>query len=97
MFAWEAARKGLDVHMLAEPTKLEALKSEFETKKGEFKSQMDKSILEKYGGQEHLEAPPRYITVHLYSTVPIIILEIVVRVIGRFPTVQPFICRFIIC
>ena len=23
MFAWEAARKGLDVHMLAEPTKLE--------------------------------------------------------------------------
>jgi hypothetical protein len=63
MFAWEAARKGLDVHMLAEPTKLEALKSEFETKKGEFKSQMDKSILEKYGGQEHLEAPPRYGTV----------------------------------
>ena len=59
MFAWEAARKGLDVHMLAEPTKLEALKSEFETKKGQFKSEMDKSILEKYGGQEHLEAPPR--------------------------------------
>jgi pre-mRNA-processing factor SLU7 len=59
MFAWEAARKGLDVHMLAEPTKLEALKSEFETKKSQFKSEMDKSILEKYGGQEHLEAPPR--------------------------------------
>jgi pre-mRNA-processing factor SLU7 len=69
MFAWEAARKGLDVHMLAEPTKLEALKSEFETKKGEFKSQMDKSILEKYGGQEHLEAPPRYSTALLFSTV----------------------------
>jgi pre-mRNA-processing factor SLU7 len=61
MFAWEAARKGLDVHMLAEPTKLEALKSEFETKKSQFKSEMDKSILEKYGGQEHLEAPPRYV------------------------------------
>jgi pre-mRNA-processing factor SLU7 len=78
MFAWEAARKGLDVHMLAEPTKLEALKSEFETKKGEFKSQMDKSILEKYGGQEHLEAPPRYGTVNTEE------------VIDRFPSLLPF-------
>lgn len=59
MFAWEAARKGLDVHMLAEPTKLEALKSDFETKKDQFKSDMNKGILEKYGGAEHLEAPPR--------------------------------------
>lgn len=59
MFAWEAARKGLDVHMLAEPTKLEALKSEFETKKDQFKSEMNQGILEKYGGEEYLEAPPR--------------------------------------
>merc|ERR1712037_353939 len=59
MFAWEAARKGLDVHMLAEPTKLEALKPEFEKKKTEFTSDVSKSILDKYGGQEHLEAPPR--------------------------------------
>ena len=59
MFAWEAARKGLDVHMLAEPTKLEALKSEFEKKKTEFTSDVSKSILDRYGGQEHLEAPPR--------------------------------------
>merc|ERR1711936_1461685 len=59
MFAWEAARKGLDVHMLAEPTKLEALKKEFEKKKSEFKSDVSKSILERYGGEEHLEAPPR--------------------------------------
>ena len=59
MFAWEAARKGLDVHVLAEPTKLEALKVEFETKKDKFKSEMNKGILEKYGGEEHLEAPPR--------------------------------------
>ena len=59
MFAWDAARKGLDVHMLAEPTKLEVLKSEFETKKTEYKSDMNAGILEKYGGEEHLEAPPR--------------------------------------
>merc|ERR1719244_1171094 len=59
MFAWEAARKGLDVHMLAEPTKLEALKSEFETKKDQLKNELNEGILEKYGGAEHLEAPPR--------------------------------------
>merc|ERR1712157_312458 len=37
----------------------EALKSEFEKKKTEFTSDVSKSILDKYGGQEHLEAPPR--------------------------------------
>jgi len=59
MFAWEAARKGLDVHTLAEPTKLEALRKEYDTKKDEFKGVVKNSILEKYGGEEHLEAPPR--------------------------------------
>uniref|UniRef100_A0A915HD99 Pre-mRNA-splicing factor SLU7 n=1 Tax=Romanomermis culicivorax TaxID=13658 RepID=A0A915HD99_ROMCU len=38
VFAWEADGKGLDVHALAEPTKLEALHS----------------ILDKYGGKEHV-------------------------------------------
>ena len=33
MFSWEAGRKGLEVHALAEPTKLEALKREFVEKK----------------------------------------------------------------
>ena len=59
MFAWDASRKGLDVHVLAEPTKLEVLKKEFEKKKGEFKVDVNKSILDKYGGAEHLDAPPR--------------------------------------
>ena len=59
LFAWEAGAKGLDVHALAEPTKLEALKKEYLTKKDEFKDQVKGSILEKYGGLEHLQAPPR--------------------------------------
>ena len=59
LFAWDASRKGLDVHVLAEPTKLEVLKKEFEKKKGEFKTDVNKSILDKYGGAEHLDAPPR--------------------------------------
>merc|ERR550525_288575 len=33
MFAWDAGRKGLEVHALAEPTKLEALKKEYVGKK----------------------------------------------------------------
>merc|ERR1719237_1132225 len=60
MFSWEAGAKGLDVHALAEPTKLEALKKEYETKKTGFKSDAKQSVLDKYGGIEHLEAaPPR--------------------------------------
>ena len=50
---------GLDVHSLAEPTKLEALQKEYTTKKDEFKDDAKNSILDKYGGKEHLEAPPR--------------------------------------
>jgi len=59
MFAWDASRKGLDVHMLAEPTKLEVLKHEYEARKDEFKTDMNKGILDKYGGEEYLKAPPR--------------------------------------
>jgi pre-mRNA-processing factor SLU7 len=59
LFAWEAGSKGLDVHALAEPTKLEALRKQYTTKKDEFKDQLKGSILEKYGGLEHLNAPPK--------------------------------------
>ena len=59
MFAWEAASKGLDVHALAEPTKLEALKREYVTKKTDLKKDAKSMIFDKYGGEEHLQAPPR--------------------------------------
>merc|ERR1712203_358423 len=39
LFAWEAGANGLDVHALAEPTKLEALKREYVTKKTELKDE----------------------------------------------------------
>ncbi|KAI4458225.1 step ii splicing factor slu7 [Holotrichia oblita] len=44
LFAWEAYEKGVDVHLLAEPTKLELLQKEYD---------------KKYGGEEHLQAPPK--------------------------------------
>ena len=59
-FAGEAYEKGVDVHLLAEPTKLELLKKEYEEKKEEFKSKVHETLLEKYGGEEHyLKVPPK--------------------------------------
>lgn len=58
-FAWEAYEKGVDVHILAEPTKLEMLQRVYDTKKEEYKANVQDSVVEKYGGVEHLQAPPR--------------------------------------
>ncbi|KAH1023881.1 pre-mRNA-splicing factor Slu7 [Dendroctonus ponderosae] len=59
LFAWEAYEKGVDVHLLAEPTKLELLKKEYESKKEQFKGQVQSKVLERYGGEEHLQVPPK--------------------------------------
>ncbi|XP_032596116.1 pre-mRNA-splicing factor Slu7 [Drosophila grimshawi] len=59
LFAWEAHGKGVDVHLLAEPTKLELLQKEYEQKKEQFKSSTKTDIVEKYGGDEHLKVPPK--------------------------------------
>ncbi|XP_052754839.1 pre-mRNA-splicing factor Slu7 [Galleria mellonella] len=59
LFAWDAHARGLDVHLLAEPTKLQLLQREYRDKKDQFKTQVKQSVLEKYGGAEHLAAPPR--------------------------------------
>ncbi|XP_064255753.1 pre-mRNA-splicing factor SLU7-like [Passer domesticus] len=58
LFAWEACDKGSEVHLQAEPTKLELLYKSFKAKKEDLKAQQKENILEKYGGQEHLDAPP---------------------------------------
>jgi len=58
-FAWDAYEKGVDVHILAEPTKLEMLQKVYEEKKEEYKSNVQDKVLEKYGGVEHLQAPPK--------------------------------------
>ncbi|KAM6924295.1 pre-mRNA-splicing factor SLU7 [Xenentodon cancila] len=59
LFAWEAYERGTEVHLQADPTKLEVLHRSFKVKKEDFKEKQRESILEKYGGQEHLDAPPR--------------------------------------
>ncbi|KAM7389645.1 hypothetical protein PAMP_023608 [Pampus punctatissimus] len=59
LFAWEAYERGSEVHLQADPTKLELLHRSFKVKKEDFKEKQREGILEKYGGQEHLDAPPR--------------------------------------
>lgn len=59
LFAWEAHGKGVDVHVLAEPTKLELLQHEYDKRKEEFKESVKDNVLEKYGGEEYLQVPPK--------------------------------------
>ncbi|CAG4974705.1 unnamed protein product [Parnassius apollo] len=59
LFAWEAHSRGLDVHLLAEPTKLQLLQRQYDERKRQLKTQIKESVLEKYGGAEHLQVPPR--------------------------------------
>lgn len=58
VFAWEAYEKGADVHLQADPTKLELLKREYSQRKGTHEDSKKNAILDKYGGVEHLQAPP---------------------------------------
>lgn len=59
VFSWEAYERGTDVHVQADPTKLEFAEKEFQKRSKDHKEQMKTGILEKYGGQEHLEVPPQ--------------------------------------
>ena len=71
VFAWEAYEKGTDAHVQADPTKLELLAREFHKRKDTFVETKKESILSKYGGEEHLDAPPKQLllaqTVAQYS------------------------------
>ncbi|VDL14797.1 unnamed protein product [Hymenolepis diminuta] len=60
VFAWEMQNKlGLDLHLQADPTRLELLAKKVSMAKEEAHSAIREEILERYGGREHLEAPPR--------------------------------------
>lgn len=59
LFAWDAHEKGVDVHLLAEPTKLELLKQEYDKKRDELKDKARASIIERYGGEKHLKTLPK--------------------------------------
>ena len=47
------------MHLQADPTKLDLLAREYQQRKEEHKTSQKDSILEKYGGEEHLNAPSK--------------------------------------
>jgi len=59
LFAWNAAARGNDVHLNANPTAGELLHKEFKEKKAELKDTTKVGILAKYGGEEYLQVAPR--------------------------------------
>ncbi|KAF9062126.1 Pre-mRNA splicing Prp18-interacting factor-domain-containing protein [Rhodocollybia butyracea] len=59
LFAWQAAARGNDVHLNANPTQGELLHQEFKEKRQELKETSKGSILAKYGGEEYLQAAPK--------------------------------------
>jgi pre-mRNA-processing factor SLU7 len=63
-FCWDANDKGVEISMQANPTQAELMNQGFREKKVDLKEKTKQSILEKYGGAEHLEAPPKEL---LYS------------------------------
>jgi len=59
-FCWDAGeRGGADVTLQANPTQAELMNKTFSEKKEELKNQTKQTILERYGGAEHLEQLPR--------------------------------------
>ncbi|KAF5393412.1 hypothetical protein D9757_000755 [Collybiopsis confluens] len=59
LFAWQAAARGNDVHLNANPTQGELLHQEFKEKRQELKESSKGSILAKYGGEEYLQTAPK--------------------------------------
>ncbi|KAJ9076650.1 mRNA splicing protein [Entomophthora muscae] len=60
LFSWEESEKGNDaLHLQANPTQYELYYKEHLKKKETIKESTRQSILEKYGGTEHLEAPDK--------------------------------------
>ena len=59
MFAWQAEERGQNVHLQADPTRLELMHRHYKGAKTRLVEERKSLLLEKYGGIEHLEAPPR--------------------------------------
>jgi pre-mRNA-processing factor SLU7 len=58
-FAWQSERIGGDIHLQANPTQAEVRHRQLQAAAEEGRSALRSSVLEKYGGEEHLVVPPR--------------------------------------
>ncbi|BGP40623.1 mRNA splicing protein [Rhodotorula kratochvilovae] len=59
LFAWQSESRGHDVHLQSNPTAAALAHKEFLQKKDVLKDQSAASILDRYGGEEYLQAAPR--------------------------------------
>lgn len=59
VFAWQAADKGIDIHLQAQPTKTEIVQKEFEIKKKDYEDRISKYIAHNYGEPEKQARPAR--------------------------------------
>jgi len=56
-FAWDAYKHGEKIHDFAQPTQASKMHDIFKNRSENLKETQQKELLEKYGGEEHLEAP----------------------------------------
>ncbi|CAH8568530.1 unnamed protein product [Dicrocoelium dendriticum] len=69
VFAWEMHNKlGLDVHLQADPTRLELLSKKVAKAKEDVQSKIRQEIMDHYGGREHLEPIPRELLLGQWET-----------------------------
>jgi len=59
LYEFEAYEKGQSMQMNADPTTVEMMNKIYREKKEKLKDTRSNKILEKYGGQQHLAAPPK--------------------------------------
>ena len=59
LYELEAFEKGQNMQLNADPTTVEMMNRIYREKKEKLKSTRSNTILDKYGGQEHMEAPPK--------------------------------------
>lgn len=59
LFAWQAASRGNDVHITANPTEGQLLHQQYQKAKEQLKDSTKVSILAKYGGEEYLQKAPK--------------------------------------
>ena len=63
LFSWQAEARGNDLNLQANPTANERQFREFQERKEKLRDETKGSILDKYGGAEHFDAPPKELLV----------------------------------
>jgi len=59
LFAWQSEQRGNDVHANSNPTQASLVYKDFLAKKEKLKDSSKTSILDRYGGEEHLASVPK--------------------------------------